>query len=181
MKSIAEQGSRVVVEFMESDEEPKKATIIKASRILQAKIGAGPLDAKVLRRCENVMVNADIDFGPLAHEYLTKLKNALRQARAGELLRADAVNALTEPVMQLKAHAAMFRYPMIGALANIMLGFLESTETVDEGVLDIVDAHHRSWKTIISKKMEGDGGTYGKQLQTELADACKRYLARKKT
>ena len=160
--------------------ETKKARIIKASRILQAKIGMGPLDTSAVRRCEELMLNADIDFGPLAHDYLTRLGEAVRQTRAAELRGNLAIEAMTEPVMQLKAHAAMFRYPLVGDLANIMLGFLETITSMDHHVLDIVEAHHRSLKTIVTKKMQGEGGAYGKQLKAELREACRRYLNKRK-
>ena len=158
--------------------EPKKAKMIKANRVLQAKIGMGPLDKNALRRSEEVMLNANLDFGPLAHEYLVKLNAIIRKTRANEIKHRAAIEAMCEPVMQLKAHAGMFRYPLISKLAHIMLGFLETIDHMDEAALDIIDVHHNTLKIIVSKKMEGEGGTYGEQLQAELKEACVRYFAR---
>lgn len=156
----------------------KKVRVIKANTMLQAKVGKGPLDEKAVRRCQEVMDANKVDFAPLAREYLARLDDAVRQAREGLLSRERAVQSMTEPVMQLKAHASMFRYTLIGALANIMLGFLESAETIDEDAIDIVEAHHKTLKAIIANKMEGDGGVRGEKLKAELKDACARYYAR---
>ena len=87
---------------------------------------------------------------------------------------------MAESVMQLKANAAVFRYTLIGNLANIMLGFLESVRTIDGDVIEIVAAHERTLSVIVIKKIEGDGGTNGKLLEEELQNACKRYLNKKK-
>lgn len=158
----------------------KKGRVIKASTLLQAKVGLGPLDQKVLRRCQDVMDNNKVDFTPLAREYLRKLEGAVKDTRDGLFNRNKAVQMMTEPVMQLKAHASMFKYTLIGTLANIMLSFLESIREIDDDVLEIVEAHHKTLKTIVSKKMEGDGGEHGKTLQDELNQACQRYHAKKK-
>jgi hypothetical protein len=77
--------------------------------------------------------------------------------------------------MELKANAATFRYSLIGNLANIMLSFLESLTVMDKDAIEIVKAHHSTLHMIIVRKMTGDGGEGGKQLQKELQQACDRY------
>jgi hypothetical protein len=171
--------TKTIMTDVESKAE-KKARMIKASTLLQAKVGLGPLDEKVLNRCQDVMDNNKVDFAPLAREYLATLGDVIDQARAGELNRDRAMHAITEPVMQLKAHASMFRYTLVGDLANIMMSFLESITEIDSNVIDIVDAHHKTLKTIISKKLEGDGGRSGETLKSELNDAIRRYSAKKR-
>ncbi len=69
---------------------------------------------------------------------------------------------------------------MVGNLANIMLSFLESIDTLDEDALSIVSGHHDSLKLILSSKMTGDGGKDGPVMVTELKDACARYYKKKK-
>jgi hypothetical protein len=158
----------------------KDAKTIKANNLLQAKVGSGPLDPKVVQRCQDVMDSNTFDFTPLADEYLAKLSVALNQARSGEVSLDHTVQSMREAVMQLKAHASIFRYLLVGNLANVMLSFLEHISTLDQDVINIVDAHHRTLKAIVAKKMEGNGGEYGLQLEEELKDACKRYYAKKK-
>lgn len=78
-------------------------------------------------------------------------------------------------VMQLKANAAVFHYRLVGNLAQVMLGFLESLTHIDDNALEIVDAHHKTLNAIIAKQMKGDGGQHGQELQQELIRACERY------
>ncbi len=159
--------------------EPSEAKVIKADTSLQSRVGTGPLDERVVEKCQDVMDNNDVDFAPLAMEFLDKLAEAIKNARAGDLELDKAVGAMTEPVMQLKANAATFRYNLVGNLANVMLSFLEAVKEMDKTVLDIVDAHHKTLSAIVIKKMSGDGGAHGKQLEDELKGACKRYFSKK--
>jgi len=86
---------------------------------------------------------------------------------------------LTAPVMELKANAAIFKYALIGNMANIMLSFLETITQMDNDAVEIVKAHHNTLHMIVVKKMSGDGGAGGKMLLQELQQACDRYYQRK--
>lgn len=160
--------------------EKKQPRVIKANYVLQAKVGSGPLDEKKVEECQRVMDEADVDFVPMANEYLNKLEAAIIQVKNGELTGQDAKQAMTQPVMELKANASTFKYDLIGNMANIMLSFLETVKTLDKTVIEIVDVHHKTLKAILSNKMKGDGGASGKALEQELKDACKRYFQSKK-
>lgn len=162
-------------------ENKKKAKIIKADYGLRQKIGRGPLDGKLVKKCQEVMEATKADFAPQARDYLKQLEASIKKCQAGELEGSEALEALGNPVMLLKGHAAMFRYPLISRLANIMLGFLEVVEKIDPDVLEIVEAHRVTLKTIVSSKLEGDGGQRGAKLQGELKDACARYFKKKET
>ena len=157
-----------------------EAGIIKADYSLQKRIGIGPLDKARLERCREVADNMSVDFGPVAGASLEALAEAVSEARKGEL-ETDAVKSMmTVPVMQLKANGAMFDYPLIGSLANIMLSFLESIEDLDEDAISIVSAHHKTLSAIVAKELKGDGGKYGVLMQDELRGACRRYFTKRK-
>ncbi len=159
----------------------KAARIIKADLMLRAKIGTGSLDPAVIMRCQNVMEKNDIDFSPIAKEYLNQLSEALEQVKNNIVSGRSAIQALTEPVMQLKANAKIFHYELIGNLANIMLNFLEHIKELDSTALEIVEAHHKTLSIIISQKMTGKGSVLGKKLEDELKNACKRYAQKQKS
>ncbi len=156
-----------------------KAKIIKAKRELQQKVGAGPLDPGKVAASQSVIENNQVDFAPHALEMLERLNGALARAKDGTEPQADLKQALTRPVMELKAHAAIFHYTLVGNLAGIMLHFLESIQSLDEDAIHIVRAHHDTLRLIIIKKMSGNGGAVGKQLEGELQNACNRYYTKK--
>lgn len=157
----------------------KKPKVIKANYMLQSKVGSGPLDEAAVERSQEVMDNNTVDFGPLAQEYLTQLQQAITKAKTGDLSTEEAIQGMTEPVMQLKANAATFRYTLISNLANVMLSFLEAVKKLDDDVIQIVEAHQKTLNIIVVKKMQGDAGAAGKQMEDELRAACKRYFTKK--
>lgn len=165
---------------MQADSDNNGVKVYKANKVLQAKIGTGKVDEKTVDRCQDVMDNNNVEFAPLAMEYLDKLKEAIDKARNKELDTKEAVEAMTAPVMQLKANASTFKYNLIGNLANVMLSFLEGVKELDNDVIEIVGAHHQTLSAIVMKKMKGDGGAHGLQMEEELKGACARYFAKRR-
>lgn len=161
---------------MNTQTEPK---VIKASYVLQSRVGAGPLDEEKVKRSQQIIEKNNIDFVPLGLQFLDELEALLQKAEGQDMEATLLREQLTQPVMQLKANASMFKYHLIGDLANIMLSFLESIEEVDQDALEIVRAHHSTLKAIIMKKMTGDGGAHGKAFQNELKQACRRYFTKR--
>jgi hypothetical protein len=159
--------------------EAKKAKVIKASYELQQRVGSGPLDEKKVAECERIIQENNIDFAPMAGEFLAKLSQAIQFARSAGVDPVQAKQKMTQPVMELKANAAIFKYDLVGTLANVMLSFLEAVKTIDNTVIQIVEAHHKTLTIIVLKKMVGDGGQAGKLFEQELKDACKRYFTKK--
>lgn len=156
-----------------------KARIIKATHVLKAKIGSGPLDVKAVARAQDVIDNNSYDFAPMAKHYLAKLSDTIHETRDCLLTKEEATGRMSEIIMQLKANSPIFRYKLIGSLASLMLGFLESLDKIDNDALEIVEAHHKTLRAIVTKKIEGDGGAMGEKLQQELKDAIRRYSDKK--
>lgn len=160
---------------------PKKVKITKASYALKTKTGIGPVEEKAISRAQKTMDDNNVDFQPMAKKFLAQLETAIQNARGNTIdLPEKLVRQMTEPVMQLKANAGMFKAGLISRLTNIMLDFLETVKTLDDDVIDIVEAHHNTLNLIISSKAHIDDGAHGAQLEKELKDACARYFAKSK-
>ena len=157
----------------------KLARILKAIPLLQAKVGKGEISERKIKKSQRIIDENDVDFAPLALEFLEQLEAGIKAAKKGGDDVAKLIAGMSAPVMQLKGNAGMFGYSLIGRLANIMLNFLETIETIDDDVIEIAEAHHKTIHLIITNKMAGPGGDYGQELQTELKEACRRYFAKK--
>lgn len=165
---------------MEDDQQPKNdARVLKATHLLQAKVGGGTIDEKKIERSQKVIDKNKIDFRPLAREFLDILAGEIEEIRgAGIATFRNVPDKLSQPVMEIKANAAMFGYALVGRLATTVLHFLETVKKLDEDVLDIVEAHHKTLSLLIDNKVAGEGGEYGEKLETELNDALKRYFTK---
>lgn len=158
-------------------QEQAETKVIKASRVLQAKVGSGPLDQHKVKASQNVMENNKIDFTPLGMQFLDELNVIISDIK--NFSSNEAVEKISQPIMQLKGNAAMFDYHMIGQLASVMLSFIESIKNVDDDVIQIVQAHEKTLRLILIKKMSGDGGAHAKAFQEELKKACRRYFIKR--
>ncbi len=157
----------------------KKPAVIKASNKLQMKIGTGTIDVQKIVESQKVIETNEVDFAPLGLSILKKLEIGLEQAKDPSVNMRQIKAMLTAPVMELKANASIFHYSLIGNLANIMLHFLETIKALDKDAVEIVKAHHNTLHMIIVRKLKGDGGQAGKQLATELQQACDRYYQKR--
>lgn len=159
---------------------PPNAKIYKASRLLQSKVGKMLVKPEQIAKSQKVIDNNDFDFTSLGLDILRKLEDAVVHAQDDGIPMIERKQAITVPVMELKANARTFKYNLIGDLANIMLHFLETTTSLDKDAIQIVDAHQKTLRAIIVKRMTGNGGDYGEILLRELTDVCNRYTTRKK-
>lgn len=153
-----------------------KVKIYKASNSLQLKAGSGDFTPDKILKANRIIEENTVDFTALADEFLEKLMDGIRRAKAGAGTQKELLSALVKPVMGLKAHGKMFKYELVTSLADIVLGFLEHVKELDADIIDIVDAHHKTLNIIIRKGLTGDGGGSGQLLKAELNDACRRYL-----
>lgn len=154
--------------------------IYKASAELQMKAGTGDVDPNRVQRAENAIQNNTEDFMEVGGEFLDRLAQGVARARKPDLPMKEKIAGMTQPVMELKANARMFKYELVTELANVMLGFLENIRDLDKDAIDIVAAHHTTLNAIIAKGMKGDGGVNGPMLRMELEDACQRYFKKRR-
>ncbi len=162
------------------DNSGKSTRVMKATRLLQAKVGKGTVGEKKVKKSQKIIDNNTVDFVPMADEYLATLAIAIEQAKNPQgASHREALEAMAAPVMQLKGNAAMFDYPLVSNLAGTMLNLLEAVESVDQHVIEIAEAHHKTLRLIIGNRMTGTGGKEGRALQRELKNACKRYFAKR--
>lgn len=157
----------------------KSPTIIQASKSLQMKAGIGEIDPLLVQQAEDAIKNNKESFLPFAQDCLSRFAEAIDQARKGSDTQQRLIAEIVQPIMDLKGNAQMFHFNLVSSLANTMLAFFESIERLDEHVLEIADAHHKTLTTIFLYNIHGDGGPTGKKFQSELSAACARYFAQK--
>lgn len=154
--------------------------IYKASRTLQAKVGTGTVDEATIATCQKSISDNQTDFSPIAEKFLNDLTTEIARARSGTENMDELRQSMTQLVMQLKANGGMFGYALVGELANILMHFMESVTKVDNDVIAILEANHKTLNAIVRTRMKGDGGVQGAALKAELQSVCTRYLDRKK-
>lgn len=149
--------------------------MITPRHVLREKIGYGGIDKRLLTRAQEVIEEAPVEFEPFAKQFLARLRQNIDSARTGSRDK-KAIDAMTRPVMELKANGGMFRYNLISDIADTLLDFLESLKDLNDDALDVVEVHHSTLGVIITSRLTGDGGREGAKLISELRGACTRYM-----
>ncbi len=163
---------------MNQDFPPHRVRIIKASHLLQSKVGSGEIEDAKIQKMQRIIDTTTTDFVPMGLRLLEELAVVLKNAEQKTADEDSLIRAMAAPVMQIKANASMFHYELIGTLASIVLDFLEHIDGLDDAALEIVNAHHQTLSLILNTKMSGMGGEQGAALERELRDACKRYFSK---
>ena len=155
-----------------------KVRFINPPNTLKTKVGTGGIDESLLKKSQQFIDNAQVDFMPYAERYLKQLGDCTRLLKKGPDDPKPAQEKMIGAIMQLKAHGGMFQYQLLSDVADIALQFLESIEGINQDALTVLQAHENTIKVIINSNLKGDGGREGYALVKELDSACQRYFSK---
>lgn len=153
----------------------KKAKFYTPQNALRLKVGYGGIDPVVMERAELIIQNNDVDFTDIAKGFLDRLDKAVEAVRHDDRRSKEGINRLVAPIMELKANGAMFKFPLLSGVANIVLDFLENIDYLNDDSLEIVNIHRQTLRIIVGQDLRGTGGKQGDILVNELVAACRRY------
>lgn len=160
-----------------------RARIIKPLHLLQQKVGNGKIDPQKILRSQAVIERFEIDFAPLANQYLEDLQKAAATAREATVSKTSdpepISRSLTDPLVHLKGNAGMFDYPLLCDVSSSLLTFIEGEGNINPDSLDVIDGYIRVLGIIVTTNLRGDGGEKGQRLKSELEEATRRYHRRK--
>ncbi|NCO03822.1 MAG: hypothetical protein GW903_06495 [Alphaproteobacteria bacterium] len=165
------------------ENEDNKAEFFTPPNTLKEKVGGGGIPEDKIQKSQAFINNNQIDYEPYAREYLTNVQGALKLAegsRSEESLM-DYMEEMTSNIMQLKASGAMFGYPAISRVADIVLNFVERAELINKDLYKIVHAHNICLDMVLIKKLKGPNNPEIDILVNELYDAITRYQEKYKS
>lgn len=159
----------------------RRAEYITPPNAIKRKVGSGGLAHEVIEQAQQKLEENTVDFKPIAADLLNALDIGLQNTINGAIKGEPAVEAMLYPAMQLKAQGAMFHFPLVSEISDILVSFLETvTIPPSDAALEIVDAHKLAIGVVISSNMTGRGNPQGQELKTSLMDACIRYYKTQK-
>lgn len=141
---------------------------------LKQKVGDGGIAANTLKKGQDYLDANKIDFEPYAKDFLKALKTFVEKAEKSPD-NQELTDSMIKPIMELKANGSMFQYHLVSMIADVVLQFLETVQTLNKDVLEILKVHNKTLEIIIQNKIKGPCGKEGELLTQELYEACKRY------
>lgn len=180
MPAEKEAENEMIEDAFQDQKKFRNAELLTPPNRLKEKVGSGGIDEAVLVKAQELLENNTVDFRPIALMLVDVLHETIADAKSGALKGEDAINAMLYPAMQMKAQGAMFHYPLISEICNILVNFLETVPDIDKDVIDIVVHHKFAINAVLGSQIKGDGGKLGRELRDALVDACARYYKRQK-
>ena len=158
----------------------RRAEFITPPNFIKQKVGNGGLSEEILEKAEALLADNAVDFTPLAEIYLNNLMEGIRLTQAPSPDHGHneeyLITTLLYPTIQLRSNGTMFHYPLISAMADKLIQFLEVIESADEKAIEIVIAFHTTIKLVTQARIQGEGGAKGRSLLKALDAACERYF-----
>jgi hypothetical protein len=153
----------------------RKAIFYAAKHTLRHKVGIGGIDPALIERAEQHIVRNDFDYTPIATTVCDRLRDAVADVENQQLKGNIATARIITPIMELKAHGAMFGYPLISNISQIALIFLENINVMQGDALQIVKLHLTCLNLILAGRIRDVSSREGQTLIAELQAACNRY------
>ena len=151
------------------------AIIMAATRLLQAKIGRGKIERDRIDDGEFIIKQARASKGAddfiAAHmkemgELIPKLKKNTESAKITE--------EITKSIMRFKGNVSMFSTDKCADLAAVMLRWIDSVETIDKDVTDVLDGYYLTLDQV-QNNILNDDKMVG-IIVDEMKSACGRYF-----
>ncbi len=156
----------------------KKLKFYEIDKTLKKKMGDGGIPDYILKKCQQYLESNPIDFTPHAVKYLDELNDIKNKIENNLIDEKIVIPKIVNIVMQLKSNGSMFHYQLISMTSDVMLRFMEKVTTLDKDFLAIFSMHNRILETILTKRLNGNGGREGQTLTQELHSACLRYYSK---
>ena len=152
--------------------------IVRPKNTLKEKVGTGGFKKENLEKAQKAIEENVIDFIPIANRYLAELSAVLSKEK--DAVSSEGLySAILDPLMQLRAQGAMFGYPSITFLTDIIVNLLDSLKNVDSTVVEIVQAYEKSAKMMLSTQIKDQDHKLCQAFAQEIKAVCKKYTERK--
>ena len=162
-----------IVAFMSNDHKE-----IQASKKLQAKAGIGDIDKKSIEKAQHFADNNKVVYSDVVQPLLGLLRRSLDRLESEPSQKNEILKDIKSSIMDMKASAATFSYPLISRLCSPLLLHLENRNDIDKETFKLVDLLYH----IVSIVVRNDESDLKKSLSRELEDtflaACEK-LAKK--
>ena len=143
---------------------------------LKDKVGDGGFDEENIKKAQQAIEENEVDFKPIAQEYLDDLTQTLQAIEAGSKSAESSLGVVLDPLMQLRAQGALFHYPSVTEISDVIVDFLDTVQMMDNDILEIVNAMKKAVDAILAMEVKDASDQTCVALIEELQGACARYL-----
>jgi hypothetical protein len=150
------------------------AKIIIPKNELKKKVGNGGFKEESINKAQTAIDENVVDFKPIAAEYLQNIRAAL--ANFDKDQDSDRLySGLLDQLTQLRAQGAMFHYSAITAITDVVVDLLDSLQSVDSKIIEIVNAYEKCASILIKSEVKQETSPICLTLTNEIKSVCLKY------
>ena len=148
------------------------AKMIKPPTTIADKVtigGHGAVDAKALKRAQQVIEDFADDYPDWAREDLAKMQIAFDDLKSADGASAESLDAVFQVAHDMKGQGGSFDYDLMTIIGNYLCRYIEGLKgQAGADDIDVIELHFNALKVVISQELKGMGGPVGDKLLTGL-------------
>ena len=145
---------------------------IKIDKGLQLKAGKGDVEKISVHRADNYAKNNEVSYTEVVTPILRTLKEALDSAEGRPKASKHDSDQMIHALMDLKASAATFHYPLISKLCKPLLLHIESYEFVSKESMRLLNLLYHLVTVVVQSEESEIGVKLGQELENTFLEAC---------
>ncbi len=153
----------------------KKAEYITPPHTIRTKVsGGGPLTSQMLKKAEDVVGKHAEKYIERAQAQIDGLVEAMREAQADNGEGKKSFEKIFLQSHDIRGLGSTFGYGLVSDIAASLCNFVESVESANDGVMNVLNAHVDALRGIVGNNIKGDGGPIGREIIAGLAQAVSK-------
>lgn len=138
---------------------------IDVPNALKEKVAGAGMNTDLLRHAENAVVGLHDEYEQRLEDEIGQFEADFDAMRKSGDLEPKRLFALAH---ELRGEAGSYGYPLISRSADALCKLLEKRTALSPADVGIVDAHVRAFRTVLKRRIKGDGGEAGQRLVDRL-------------
>ena len=110
-----------------------------------------------------------------AHEDVAVLEAEIAKVKADTADWPEVCLEMRRVVHNVKGQGTSFGYPLMTGIGASLSQLLKAVESLDQPVLQLIEAHVSALRLVMTRNIEGDGGTQGAELVRRLKGFVDSY------
>ncbi|MBI1779354.1 MAG: hypothetical protein HYR63_28810 [Proteobacteria bacterium] len=166
---------------MSNDDRPKVKVIHRKNR-LRDKVGAPPgqrpgeIDPKLIAAAQAAVGRLAPDYETQAARELAAIQAAVVEANATSgMARLAAVRRIEALTNEMRGAGETFGYPLLSKFGRSCCSFVQDLREVNDAQMVVIAAHVDAMASVVTHKIQGDGGAIGRELALALRKAIDKF------
>lgn len=164
----------------------KRVWIFKRQKHLKTKLTTGfadgeapTIDNDLIAAAEAKIASMEGDYADWVKESIVEMSKAHRKMVETPSAAAQYMETVNRIALELRGQGGIFGYPLMTQFGKSLYETTSPQDDPNAKLMDLIEAHIDLIKVVMAQKIKGDGGDIGKELLNSLAEAKKKFSARK--